>query len=340
VTLAQQMTSLMFRLPDRWLLRMAGGTPTVVQGRVLEPALEVLTARGRKGPEPSSLTPEQARRGANQGFALLAGPDRPGVTTRAITLPGPVTPIPARVHTPAGLPAGAPLVLYFHQGGFVVGNLDWCQAFCTRLADAARCIVASVDYRLAPEHPFPAPHEDAWAAWEWALREAQALGANRDRIAVAGDSAGGNLAAYLALDAARRGGPMPAFQLLIYPWVAAMTETESYTHFGDAWPLDRALMDWFTSLAFVKPEDREDWRVNLLHQDDLGTLPPAHIVNAGFDPLCDEGRLYAEKLQAAGVAATHRCYDSLAHSFTAMGAIPAAARAQAEIAAELARALD
>lgn len=330
----------MLGLPPSLLLRLAGGKPMVAEGRVLDPALQLLTLQARKQNAPiSEVPPQLARQAVDGGFDVLNADKRRLKSREQMEIPGPGGPIPVRIYRPRGLEGPAPLLLYFHQGGFVLGTLDWCEPFCTLLADAARCVVVSVAYRLAPEHPFPAAHEDALAAWRWALERAGSVGGDSTRVAVAGDSAGGTLAAYLCHEALRSGETPPIFQLLIYPWVTTREASPSYEHFGSAWPVDQALMDWFVEHAFEKPEHKDDWRVNLLHQPGFENLPPAHVANAGFDPLCDEGRLYAEKLRKAGVSATHRCYDSLTHSFTAMGAIPACLRAQEEIAAELARGL-
>lgn len=340
MTLADRITRWVLGLPPSVLLRLAGGRPVVAQGRVLEPALQLGSLRAaRQKKQLWQVSPQEAREAANRGFVAPAGEVLPMESIEPLSIPGPAGSVPARVYRPRGLTGPAPLLLYFHQGGFVIGTLDWCEAFCTLLADTARCIVVSVDYRLAPEQRFPASHDDALAAWQWAAREAASVGGDPGRLVVAGDSAGGTLAAYLAHEALRGDGPQPVFQLLIYPWVLAHANTPSYEHFGRSWPVSRELMDWFIEHGFEKPEQQEDWRVNLLREPDFSRLPPAHVVNAGFDPLCDEGRLYAEKLAAAGRPVTHRCYDSLTHSFTAMGAVPAALRAQQEIAAALARSL-
>lgn len=339
VNLVDRLSRRLLRLPPSLLLRLAGGRPEVRAGRVLDPALQLSARVARHRRQLWQLPPAEARAAADRGLAVSQGDPRPLESIETIAIPGPGGPVPARVYRPRGLPGPAPLLLYFHQGGFVLGTLDWCEAFCTLLADVARCVVVSVDYRLAPEQRFPASHDDALAAWRWATAEAASVGGDASRLAVAGDSAGGNLAAYLAHEALRGGGPPPVFQLLIYPWVLARADTPSTRDFANAWPVDRPLMDWFMEHAFEKPEQQQDWRINLLREPDFSRLPPAHVVNAGFDPLCDEGRLYAEKLASAGRPVTHRCYDSLTHSFTAMGAVPAALRAQQEIAAELARGL-
>lgn len=327
------------RLPPSLLLRLAGGRPTVTAGRVLEPALQLAAARSAGTPHMATLTPARARLAADAGFRVTSPPPSPGVSIQPLALPGPAGSLPARAYRPSGLATPAPLLLYFHQGGFVIGNLDWCEAFCALLAERARCLVVSVDYRLAPEHLFPAAHDDAWAAWQWAAREAAGLGGDPERLAVGGDSAGGNLAAFLCHEALRAGGPRPVFQLLIYPWVTNREPTPSLRDFADAWPLDQRLIEWFRGHVFETPDQRDDGRVNPLHEERFDALPPAHVAVAGFDPLCDEGLLYARKLAAAGVPVTQRCHESLCHSFTGFGAVPAALRAQQEAADALARGL-
>lgn len=329
----------LLRLPGSWLLRLAGGEPTVVEGRTLEPALQLAAARGKQSPHPASLTPAQARRATNAGLALLGGRIRPGVSLEPLSLPGPGGEIPARVYRPAAAGEQLPLVLFFHQGGLVIGTLDWCDGFCSILSDTLKGLVVAVDYRLAPEHHFPAATEDALAAWTWARDHAREIGGDPERIVVAGDSAGGNLAAVVAQTARREGGRQPVFQLLVYPWLLGRARTRSYEAFADAWPVDRPLMDWFTSHALEKPDDLEDPRLNPLREPDLSGLPPAHVATAGFDPLCDEGKAYADRLAEAGVSVSYRCYESLSHSFLAMGAVPACERAQDEIAEVVAAAL-
>jgi acetyl esterase/lipase len=323
-------------LPEAWLVRMAGGSPVVALGRRLDPRIQFLAVQARRGPALPALEPGAARAASSSGLATLDAPPRPMERIEDRAIPGPAGPIPVRLYTPPGLEGPAPLLLYFHQGGFVIGDLSSCETFCTMLAEVGRCLVMSVDYRLAPEHPFPAAAEDALAAFAWACEHAGELAADPSRIAVAGDSAGGNLAAVVTHERKRAGATQPVFQILVYPWLSARADTPSREVFADSWPLDRPLLDWFVGHAFPDPADLDDRRAAPLLESDFAGLAPALIVTAGFDPLCDEGAAYAERLHAAGVAVTYRCCESLSHSFTAMsGLVPAARRALESIAEDL-----
>ncbi len=215
------------------------------------------------------------------------------------------------------------MLVYFHGGGWVVGDLDTHDAPCRLLARAAGVRVLSVDYRLAPEHRFPAAADDALAAFRWAVEHAAELGADPRRIAVGGDSAGGNVSASTALQAARDGGPAPAFQLLIYPVTdnAApsdpATQTGSYRMFADGFFLTAEQMRWYRAHYFGAAEATaaRDVRASPLLADDLSGLAPAHVVTAGFDPLRDEGEAYAARLREAGVRTTLRRHPGLIHGF-------------------------
>nr|QRD81017.1 lipolytic protein [uncultured bacterium] len=233
-----------------------------------------------------------------------------------------------RIYVPHGGPGRRPATVYFHGGGFVLGDLESHDALCRHLAVRSGSTVIAVDYRLAPEHPFPAAVEDACAAYAWALESAGALGIDPERIAVAGDSAGGNLAAVVAQDARDRGLRPPAFQLLIYPATDMSRSAASHRTFAEGFLLTEAVIDWFFANYLTDPAQHRDPRCSPLLARDLSGLPPAHVVTAGFDPLRDEGEQYAEALRAAGVEATSRCYDTLIHGFVSMsGLIEAAARA-------------
>jgi acetyl esterase/lipase len=327
------------RLPERWALRWAGGPPTRIRGRTLDPRLQVLARRARRRTPLHHLSPAEARRATSAMLAALDGRPRPMQRILRRAVPGPAGPIPVRVYQPPGLDGPRPLLLYFHQGGCVLGDLDWCESFCTLLAETARCVVMSVDYRLAPEDRFPAAHEDALAAFRWAAEHAGEVGGDPRRLAVGGDSAGAALAAALAQETKRSGGPAPAFQLLVYPWLLACAENAAYRDFAEAYPLNPEAVRWCLSHYLRDDSERGDRRVSPLLEPELSGLPPALVATAGFDPLCDEGADYAQKLEAAGVPVHHRCYESLCHGFTAMsGAVPAAREALEEIAWDLERA--
>jgi acetyl esterase len=248
--------------------------------------------------------------------------------------------IGARVYRPRGAWGPLPIVVYFHGGGWVVGSLRSHDTSSRRLADEARCIVVSLDYRLAPEHPFPAALDDALGAFRRVARDAGVLGGDPERIAVAGDSAGGNLAAAVAQSAAGSEGPRPAFQLLIYPVLDVSKDSESYRKFAAGFYLTRDQMHWYRDRYVEIEAERADPRVSPLLAADVSGLAPAHIVTAGFDVLHDEGEMYADRLRAAGVQVTHADYADLIHGFFNMtGVVPAADRAFSEIAARVRSAL-
>jgi acetyl esterase len=255
-------------------------------------------------------------------------------------LPGPAGPIPIRVYAPEG-PRPLPALVYFHGGGWVLGSLETHDALCRTLANAAGCALVSVDYRLAPEHPFPAAPEDAYAATRWIAENAGTIGIDAQRIAVGGDSAGGNLAAVVALLARERGGPRLVHQLLIYPATDAACDTASHRDNAQGYLLTTEAMAWFWNHYCPDRARRGDWRASPLRAGDLRGLPPAHVITAEFDPLRDEGEAYAARLRAAGVPVRLERYDGMIHGFVSMGAVIATGRrAIREAVAELRAAFD
>ena len=250
--------------------------------------------------------------------------------------------IPLRVYRPAGVPATTPLpaYVYFHGGGWVIGDLETHDVLCRQLTAASGASVISVDYRLAPEHKFPAAADDAWAATRWVVAHAGELGLDGRRLAVGGDSAGGNLAAVVALMARDAGGPAIALQVLIYPVTDVMAETRSYADFAEGYMLTRESMRWFTAHYLKSKDDGRDWRVSPLRAPSLAGLPPALIVTAGFDPLRDEGEIYAGRLRDAGVTVDYVCYGGMIHGFVGMGKlIDTAGRAISHVGGSLRQAL-
>ncbi|WP_084398455.1 alpha/beta hydrolase [Henriciella aquimarina] len=247
------------------------------------------------------------------------------------TLPvdGAETSLKGRLYTPLGAGiAPGPGIIFFHGGGFVLGDLDSHDMICRRLAAASRCRVLSVDYRLAPEHPFPAAHNDAVAAWEWAHQRTDLLTMDPDRLCVAGDSAGGNLSAFLAQEMNRQNGPLPAFQLLLYPLVQfADIRTKKLT-FQEGFFISPNLFDYFRDAYIHEKTDRMDARVSPLFapEADFRGLPPTHMVLCGWDPLKDEGRAYAAKLAAHGVPVTIREHPGMVHGFMNLTAVSMPAR--------------
>lgn len=260
------------------------------------------------------------------------------VATRDITIEGPAGPIPARLYTPQGAAAVTPGLVYYHGGGFVIGDLETHDGHCRRLADFAGVRVLAVDYRLAPEHPFPAGHDDALAAVKWAFDHAAEIGFDPAKIAVGGCSAGGNLAASVAIDLKDDPKRRIAFQLLLYPGIWPEEETQSRKEL-DGPLLTKEVLAWFEKHLAADGHPQVA-RVALGRVKDLGGLPPALIVTAGYDPLKDEGRDYAERLNAAGVAAAHVEYPDMVHDFYILGDVsPAVVEAAKETAATLKTAL-
>ncbi|GAA2775793.1 alpha/beta hydrolase [Saccharopolyspora taberi] len=276
-------------------------------------------------------------------FAELAPEHQPVPVHRVEErgIPGPGGALPVRVYWPAVSEAEPPVVVYFHGGGWVLGGLDSHDLHARNLTNGARAIVVSVDYRLAPEHPFPAPVEDACAALAWAAEHAAELGGDPARIAVAGDSAGGNLATAAALIAARQGAPRPVFQLLVYPVTDHDFTTESYVDDDGRGMLAPAHMRWFWDLYAPDAADRDDPRASPLRAPDLAGLPPAHVVVAECDPLRTEGERYAERLRLAGVRTSLQHCAGAFHGFAGFtDVLPFAAEAMAEAYSATARALD
>ena len=250
--------------------------------------------------------------------------------------------IPVRLYRPKGVPASTPLpaLVFFHGGGWVIGDLETHDVLCRQLTAGAGISVVNVDYRLAPEHKFPAAIDDAWAATRWVAAQAPALGIDAGRLAVGGDSAGGNLAAVVALLARDHGAPALALQVLTYPVTDPGAESASYTEFADGFLLTRDSMRWFVAHYLASARDAVDWRVSPLRASSVAGVAPALVLTAGFDPLRDEGDAYARKLREAGVRVDSICYGGMIHGFVPMGRlIETGNRAVAHIAATLRQAL-
>jgi acetyl esterase len=280
-------------------------------------------------------------RGDYQRFCQFANPQAvPIGKTENIKLPGPAAEIPLRIYTPVAAGGAAlPGLVYFHGGGFVLGDLDCYDGLCRTLANESGCRVISVDYRLAPEYPFPAAVEDSFAALTWIEANALDLGIDANDIAVAGDSAGGNLAAVMCLLAKQRRTASIAFQLLIYPETRIIVPKQG--PFGAGYFLDNRAIAWFHDHYVPKDADSADERLSPLAAKDLSGLPPAYIVTAGFDPLREDGIAYAEKLKAAGVSVMHIDYPTMIHGFFSMpGLIPLASEAIAAAAQAVRKALN
>jgi acetyl esterase/lipase len=329
----RMMVRTLLSLPRPVLRLMSGGGVVYQGGRTLDPRIQFLAAQGRKAPPIESLAPDEARRASDAALALVAGAPEPGVRRETVAIESPAGPIPGRLYRPAIQDPAAPLMVYGHMGGGVIGSLETCHVFCTILASCARCPVLSVDYRLAPEHRFPAGLEDMLAAFRWGRANADRFGAPTGKAAIGGDSMGGGFAAAACQQLKAAGEAQPELQLLIYPWVDLGCESASMTIYADSYPLTRAMLAWFAG-HYMGPQDNPaDPRLSPLAAQDLSGLAPAVVVTAGFDPLVDQGEAYARKLKAAGGHVIYRCYDALCHAFTAMtGAAPSADVACREIA--------
>jgi acetyl esterase len=251
------------------------------------------------------------------------------------TFEGPGGPLRVRILTPVDAPVGPlPAIVYFHGGGFVIGSPESHDVTCRLLANTAGARLFSVDYRLAPENKFPAAVEDCLAATEWVAANARDLGIDPSRLVVAGDSAGGNLAAVVAqISRDRAGRPPVAFQILIYPVTDASGETDSKRELAAGYMLDRETIDWFHECYASDPADWADPRLSPLRAEDFSKLAPAYVVTAGYDPLRDEGAAYAEAMRLAGVEVTHVDYEGMIHGFFNMTGVIDESRAAIEAAA-------
>jgi acetyl esterase/lipase len=334
MSLQQLITKFIFKLPDGLLVRMAGGKPVEARGRVLEPQLQLVAWNGRNAPPMSSLEPEVVQAAVKEQLAMLEAPLEPGVTTEDFTIPGPDrNDIPVRLYTPTEQDSSVPLLVYYHMGGGVVGDLETCNAWCSILACVTKGPVLSVDYRLAPQNKFPAGIDDCIAAYEWGVRNAGKYGAPEGVAAVGGDSMGGNFSAIISQEMQREHKPLPVYQLLIYPAVDMVEEFPSRTEFGETFSLSTDTMNWFMDQYLPADFNMADPLLSPGQTAELDSLPPAIVITAGHDPLCDEGDDYAKRLDKAGVKTIHKRYDTLPHAFTAFtGFSPGSRKACLEIA--------
>jgi acetyl esterase/lipase len=300
----------------------------------LHPGAKVYVDRVNAAPPVSEVSLDEARRAVDDETLDVCGPVDDVAHVEDELVDGPVGPLRMRVYRPQG-GGSRPVVVYFHGGGWVVGSIESHDPVCRAIAARTPCVVVSVDYRLAPENPFPAAVEDAWAATVWAAEHAAALGADPERLVVAGDSAGGNLAAAAALRARHRGLPL-ALQILIYPVTDHDLDSPGYARHGDGLNLTRAKMDWYWR-QYLHGGDGADPEASPLRASDLRGVAPALVLTAEYDPLCDEGEEYGRLLERAGVVVAQTRYEGQIHGFVRLGALcgEAAAEALEEIAAAL-----
>ncbi len=325
------------RLPRAVLQRMAGG-PHRVEGQELDAQLQLMLAavRAMGLVEPQDVA--TSRHKMDHDVAAVAPAPVPMARERDLRVGGAEGDLRARLYVPTTAPARPGLLVFFHGGGFVCGSVVSHDAALRELAHQARCAVLSVEYRLGPEAMFPAAPLDTLAAYAWAREHAAELGVDPERVAVGGDSAGGNLSAVLCHLARERGVPQPTAQVLIYPAADWTRSHASYRTFGQGYYLEGERTHWYEDRYLNGPHERTDPRASPLFYEDFSGLAPAVVVTAGFDILRDEGAAYAAKLEAAGVHVEYKCERTLIHGFFNMsGAVDAASEANRWIAGAVGR---
>lgn len=289
---------------------------------MLDPQAQALmTLLSEKGiPPVHTQTPVEARASyrARRSFTQPDAPDVGRVQDLHFSHSG--VDIAVRVYHPPGATQAMPALVYLHGGGWTVGDLDTHDVLCRTLCLQSGGVVVAVDYRMGPEHKFPAGYEDAVAAWQWVASQAQVLGVDPARIAIGGDSAGGNLAAAACLGL-REQGLKPVLQLLIYPSTLMAPDTASYKTNGQGYMLTRDSMAWYSGNYLREPQDALDWRASPQLAASHANLPPAFVLTAGFDPLRDEGLMYADALSRAGVSSQYICFERQIHGFITMGRV-------------------
>ncbi|WP_028933770.1 alpha/beta hydrolase [Pseudonocardia spinosispora] len=278
------------------------------------------------------MTVEDARASA-KGFAELQGDPVELASVVDRTIPGPAGDVPVRIYTPEG-DGPLPVIVYFHGGGWVIGDIEVSDKPCRQLAAAAGAVIVSVEYRLAPEHRYPAAFEDCYAATAWVAGHADELGVDASKLAVSGDSAGGNLAAVVALAAHNQGGPAISAQVLLYPVTNPDFNTESYLSNADGYLLTRGSMQWFWA-HYLGDQDADQYAAPL-RAESLEGLPPTYLATAEFDPLRDEGESYGKRLADSGVSVTSARFDGMVHGFFwTLAATPSASHVVDDIVAFL-----
>ncbi len=314
----------------RGALSAIAGAPLEIDRNKLDLHVQALfqLMNASRRPRSEALPVEDARIELKKIIHAVGVVGSPEVSAVDETFIGPTGPVPIRIYRPRTAPASAPVLVYYHGGGWVIGDLDTHDGICRTITEKIRCITLAVDYRLAPENPFPAAVDDALAAFRWAAANARRLGGDPERVGVGGDSAGANLAAVVSQLAVGQGGSAPFLQALFFPPTNLSTETASYELFAEVPPLYRSTARWFHDHYLPRREQRSDPRCSPLLADKLDSLPRAYVATAGFDVLRDEGIAYADRLRVCGVEVEHRHHPELPHGYSQMGrVVPEAAEA-------------
>ncbi|UOR04052.1 alpha/beta hydrolase [Hymenobacter aerilatus] len=333
---------------DSTSIKLAGPKPE--WGPTIHPEMQTVIEKLDQlsgGVPLNTLTPQQARMAPSATDAVMAvmrdyniPAPVPQVDTTGQRIPVSGGTIRVRIYRPKNATGNLPAIVYYHGGGWVIANLNTYDPSARALSEQTGAVVVSVAYRQAPEFKFPTAHNDSFAAYRWVRDNATTLNINAQRIAVAGESAGGNLAGAVCLMARSASVPLPVHQLLVYPIARYDMNTTSYTQYANAKPLSKPLMQWFYDKYLTSSADGTNPLISLVNATNLGSLPPATVINAEIDPLQSEGQEYASKLKAAGVSVTSKVYEGVTHEFFGMATVvPEAREAQALAASELKKSL-
>ncbi len=317
-------------LPN-WILRIFG--KDVKRGRTLDQKVRVALVLAKIKPKPENLPPPKARKLFQNIMSFFDLEKIELARVENFTIPSNNGRIGVRFYSDSNGPELQPCLLYFHGGGFVIGDVESHDPPLRYLTKTSGCSILSVDYRLGPEFQYPIPWEDAISSYKWVKEHGKALGIESKKIAVGGDSAGANLAISISTRAKKEKLTLPLFQLLIYPWIDLIQEQNSMEEYADGYALTRNLIHYFKKHSVPNPKDWEDPRVTPFQQNSFSHTPPTNLVIAGFDPLQDEGLAYAELLKKAKVPLETKIYDTLIHGFFDLGrGVPAAKNALTDIA--------
>lgn len=315
----EKLANLLCKTPDGVFNLLYLGRRDKKQGQVLNSKLQLMCRVSEKQTVPVEQETMENTRAQLDFLAIAFGGDEVHLPyVEDFTLPGPGGVLPVRLYKPSDTDTPLPVLVYFHGGGFIRGSIKSHDGVCRRLAKMGGFAVVSVEYRLAPEHPFPAAVDDAYAALRWVQEHGTTKGLDTAKIAIGGDSSGGNLAAVAVQDAKRNGTPQPVIQMLIYPITDAHFQTPSHTEFGMGYFLTTERMNWYRDSYLNSAQEQDDLRASPLLSNDMEGLAPALIITAGFDPLRDEGEDYARKLKDAGVPVGVVRFDGMTHSFASL----------------------